>query len=228
MEQQLPSSHSLNIPAGLNVNTNVGFSPTGVIVNNFSPYYIYFPDGLTYCPPWSSGVIMPLGHATQARANWDSSPFGPQIISVPAGVVYTAQLTFTNDPKIALSGGSPIINPYNVAQILIQSFDQPTGVYNYNPATIPSGSVIKNITMSAIVTVGSLGAITVSVSDGVSSVVPLGVMVSSSGVTTISRDFPDLVLTDLNPLAASWTPYINCYDVIGVSVFSVQTSFIFG
>jgi hypothetical protein len=102
-------SFSFNVVAGTDISTNVGFNPLGVIVSNYSPYYIYFPDGLTFCPPWTSSAVFPLAHATQARATWGQDPFGPQVIAV-GGAKYTASITFSESPDLALAGGT-LINP---------------------------------------------------------------------------------------------------------------------
>lgn len=105
-------SYPFNIPAGLDVNTNIGFAPTAVIVSNYSPYYIYFPDGLNFCPPWTGGAIIPLSHATQARANWTKTPFGSQLVGVtPPGVTFTAALQFTDD-NVGMASGTVIANPF--------------------------------------------------------------------------------------------------------------------
>ena len=106
------SYSTFNIPAGVDVLQNVGYNPTAVIVSNYSPYYIYFPDGLNFCPPWTSGAIIPLSHATQARAVWNVTPFGAQtIVPTPAGVQFTAALQFTND-QLGVASGTLITNPF--------------------------------------------------------------------------------------------------------------------
>ena len=105
------SSFPFNVVAGTDINSPLIFAPTAVIVNNYSPFYIYFPDGLTFCSPWTTGVVIPLAHATQARAIWTQSPFGTQVIVAVPGITYQANLTFTNDPNQSLSGGTPVAPP---------------------------------------------------------------------------------------------------------------------
>src|ERR1035437_8138296 len=95
------SSFPFNIPAGLEVNQSLSFAPLAAICNNYTPYYIYFPDGLSFCPPWTSGAIIPLAHATQARAGWKQTPFGDQVVGTPpVGVIYTATISFSDDPNL--------------------------------------------------------------------------------------------------------------------------------
>src|ERR1035437_3563130 len=102
------SSFSLSIPAGLEVNQFLSFAPLAAIVSNFTPFYMYFPDGLSFVPPWTNGAVVGLSHATQARASWLSSPFGPQTLYTTAG---TATITFTDDPNMIAAGGPQITPP---------------------------------------------------------------------------------------------------------------------
>ena len=104
------SSFQYNIPAGQDIGQVLQFSPIAVVVSNFSPYYIYFPDAQNFCPPWTNGAVIPLAHATQARAIWSNSPFGPQsATSTPYG--YNASLVFTDD-EVAVGGGTTIPDPF--------------------------------------------------------------------------------------------------------------------
>src|ERR1035437_7031630 len=107
------SSFSLSIPAGLEVNQALSFTPLAAIVSNFTPFYIYFPDGLNFVPPWFSGAVVPLSHATQGRASWLSSPFGPQTIATPN--IFTAFLSFTDNPNLGQSGGTTVTNPFDAS-----------------------------------------------------------------------------------------------------------------
>ncbi len=108
------SSFTLNIPAGLEVNQFLSFAPLAAIVSNFTPYYIYFPDGLSFVPPWTNGAIISLSHATQARASWLSSPFGAQTLTTVVGITYTATISFTDDPNLSPSGGTQITPPATI------------------------------------------------------------------------------------------------------------------
>src|ERR1035437_1475845 len=110
-------SLSYQVPAGLDIQDYLTFIPKAVVVSNYTPFYIYFPDSLSYCPPWTSGAIFPLAHATRARAIWTQNPFGPQKITTPAGVTYTASISFTDD-ELVLSGGTALSNPFNPAKTL--------------------------------------------------------------------------------------------------------------
>lgn len=161
------SSFPFNVPPGQNISQVLQFAPTAVIVSNFSPYYIYFPDGLTFCPPWTSGAVLPLSHAVGARANWDSSPFGSQTIATPpAGVTYSAQMQFTNDPNLLPAGGSIIQNPYNPANIYASTvLGVPAGTYFSN---LPQTDItLKGIQISAGATAAAaiLGEVRVAITD---------------------------------------------------------------
>lgn len=105
---------SLQVPAGLDIGTDVGFFPTACIVSNYTGYYIYLPDGLNYCPPWTSGAIIPLAHATRARATWSQSPFGPQTIVAIPNTIQQASLTFTDNENLQLGGGTSIPQPVTI------------------------------------------------------------------------------------------------------------------
>ena len=106
------ASFSLSIPVGLDVNQALNFNPTAVIVSNYSPYYLYFADAANFCPPWTSGAVIPLSHATRGRVSWGFTPFGAQIITTPpVGVTYIANLVFSDDPNLTLSGGTLVIIP---------------------------------------------------------------------------------------------------------------------
>jgi len=108
------SSYSLQAPAGTNVGQMLQFAPRTVVVSNYSPYFIYFPDGQNFCPPWSGNVTIPLSHATQARATWGTTPWdAPEVVtaSPTPNITYTAYYVFTDD-DLGYSGGTSINNPY--------------------------------------------------------------------------------------------------------------------
>lgn len=221
------SSFPFNIPAGLEINSPLTFSPTAAIVNNYTPFYIYFPDGLNFCPPWTSGAIILLGHATQARASWLQSPFGIQTINIPIGITYSANITFSADPNLSISGGATIQNPFNPAQLATQSFDLVAGTYGFLPATIPNGSIIKGLTLAAVVSGGTIGSIYIEVTDGTTTARLAGLQTTVYG-GVIVQDFPDLVLNNLNINAPSWTPHILCSDALGICTYHVAASLIYG
>ena len=119
-------SLSYQVPAGLDVQDFLTFVPKAVVISNYTPFYIYLPDSLSYCPPWTSGAIFPLAHATRARAIWTQSPFGEQTIFVPAGTTYSASLSFTDD-DLPLAGGTTIPNPTAVPVVDYFSVSYGTG-----------------------------------------------------------------------------------------------------
>lgn len=112
------SSFSLSIPVGYDINQPLNFAPTAVIVSNYSPYYLYFADAVNFCPPWTSGAVIPLSHATRGRASWGYTPFGVQTITTPPeGVTYIANLVFTDDPSLSLSGGTLVVVPADTRSV---------------------------------------------------------------------------------------------------------------
>ena len=108
------SDFSFQVPAGLDIGSDIGFAPTACIISNYTGYYIYLPDGLNYCPPWTSGAVVPLSHATRARATWGNSPFGPQTITAIPGIIQQASLTFSDNPNLQLGGGTAIPQPVTI------------------------------------------------------------------------------------------------------------------
>ena len=145
-----------------------------------------------------------------ARANWDSSPFGAQTITAaPAGVTYSAQMVFTDDPNLGPSGGSVVQNPYNPATLIsyVANGVGP-GFYTQN---WPVNSVAKSVSLSAIAKSTALGI-------GLLQVIPwdgLGVVTNYPSIATIQvstlsvssqqTTFQDeLAFTYLDPTVATW------------------------
>jgi hypothetical protein len=136
------SAFNFKVQAGQDINTNVGFNPLSVVVSNYSPYYIWFPDGLSFCPPWTGGVIIPLQHATQARALWSLTPFGTQLIAPPdPAVVYSATFVFT-DQNEGLSAGTSIINPFSTSGAGV--LDRVVNSFQFAPSAL-TGSTYEMI-----------------------------------------------------------------------------------
>lgn len=104
----------LSVPA---ISENIGFQAQSIVVDNFTPYWLYIPSSLGYIPPWTTDVVRGLIHATDfVKVEW-RSPFGDtQVVqstakfvsflftdaiipSAPGTLAYgTAQLTTTSLP----------------------------------------------------------------------------------------------------------------------------------
>ena len=75
----------LSVPA---ISENIGFQAQSVVVDNFTPYWLYIPSSLGYIPPWTTDVVRGLIHATDfVKVEW-RSPFGDtQVIQSTAKFV---------------------------------------------------------------------------------------------------------------------------------------------
>jgi hypothetical protein len=209
------SSYPITIPAGLEVNQNIGFNPLAVIVSNYTPYYIYFPDGISFCPPWTSGAIIPISHAQQARASWKQTPFGDQVVgTAPVGVTYTATLTFSDDDTLGISGGTQIANPFNPAKTLTGFLSAGAGVYTVG--TIPSGSTIRSIAISAGTpsAPGIIGVLTCRLSDLVSTINLVGVILAAPASAVLVHPYSDPISpVQLSLSVNTWTVFMYVQDV---------------
>jgi len=80
--------------------TALGFNPSGVIVTNVTPYWLYFPQAEQYCPPFTSGWSAPL---IRDRAGYGymeiKTPFGQTVqTNVQTGTAQFVELTWTDSP----------------------------------------------------------------------------------------------------------------------------------
>lgn len=216
------SDYPFNIPAGLDIGQFLTFSPTAAIVSNYSPYYIYFPDGLNFCPPWTVGAVIPLAHATYARATWKDTPFGLQAIGpTPVGVVYTALITFT-DGAIAASGGTGITNPFlSVKSRVDVQLHAVAGSYP-QVVLLPTGSIIDGGSLSAVCeTVAGLGMISVYLWDGIGGQPFSYLNQVICGVNPINAPMnSDPIFPALSP-TVDWTLTFLIQDIVGTNTYSV-------
>ena len=224
-------SFSFNVVAGTDISTNVGFNPLGVIVSNYSPYYIYFPDGLTFCPPWTSSAVFPLAHATQARATWSQSPFGVQVVGAPpTGAVYTANITFSDSPDLVLSGGTTRNNPFNPAKI-ISGYGGNTAAGVHVLGTIPTGSVIRALTVSVGGTnvAGTAGILTLRLSDTIGGNIELVslILISPSQDSMAVSYIDPVTITQLSQSVASWSVQIVQNDITNIGQLSWWASIVY-
>ena len=234
----LPSSFPFNVLPGIEINQNIGFNPTGCVVANYSPYYIYLPDGLSFVPPWTSGAIVPLAHATQARATWLSTPFGAQSVTdPPAGATYSAQFTFTDDPNLSYAGGTAISNPFSSLKCARASWTSvAAGFYTGGGSgTIPLGSTIRALMFQAIVNAavgGNVsGLIRCALTDTTSQLFDIGNIIAVPDVpSTLSYEYPESAsFQDWNDPSVSATGNlkIQITDIVGVNTYHVVATCIY-
>lgn len=217
-----PSTFPFSVPAGLDINQNIGFAPTACVVANYSPYYIYLPDGLSFVPPWTSGAIVPLAHATQARATWSNSPFGAQTIAATAsGITYSAQFTYTDDPNLSYSGGSIVGNPYATTYSKTGEWTGVAAGLYADPIAVLFPKVLA---LSAINTVsGSEGRLRVAIAnnDG-SGTQGIHTLFFSDSGNSIVIPFPDnFQWTNPDPaFVGGWKLYFTLSNLSGVGNYS--------
>ena len=222
-------SLSYQVPAGLDIGDYVTFVPKSVVVSNYSPFYIYLPDALSYCSPWTSGAIFPLAHATRARAIWTQSPFGPQTVNIPVGVTYAASITFT-DADLPLSGGTALANPFNPAKIL-SGYGGNTAAGVHVVGTIPTASVIRILTITVAGTnvAGTAGIVTLRLSDNIGGVVELAslLLVSPSQDNTAISYVDPLTITQLDTTVPVWYFQLVQGDITNLGLLSWWTSIVY-
>lgn len=90
------------------VSKSLGFNPRGVVVQNYTPYWLYFPQADQFCPPWTDGWTAPL--------ILNSNGYGYMQIQTPIGRTVQTNVTpniaqFVNlqwtDSDVSYSEGTP-------------------------------------------------------------------------------------------------------------------------
>lgn len=209
------SKYDFTIPAGLEVNQNVGFAPLAAYVSNYSPFYIFFPDGQNFVPPWTNGATVSLSHATQARASWLYTPFGPQVVVIPPDVVYTASIIFV-DVDAASSGGTTIANPYSQLTIFGENINgHPAGALVLNTFAVGTLNSIESTSISGKVLSGTLGFLLLLLTDGTNDYVLDSTYLDDLGVTISKQSYSNFVPVRLDP-TVPWTLQIVMADAVGV------------
>lgn len=51
---------SMRVEPNVAISRALGFNPQGVLVDNISPYWLYFPQADAYCPPFTAGWSAPF------------------------------------------------------------------------------------------------------------------------------------------------------------------------
>jgi hypothetical protein len=203
------------VPAGQDIEQNIGFNPTAVVVSNYSPFYIYFPDGLNFCPPMTSGAVIPLAHATQARATWTQSPFGSQTVyAAPANLQYTASLSFTDDPTLAPNGGTSINLPATPIAISGRLLLPAETLVLQNPL---NKFFYTTLVVSGVLIGGTVGELVFDIQDTNGNELDLAQITFGPNITiTVS-----LVNLQWNVLSmnSTWALYLTAFDGLGTSSF---------
>ncbi len=88
------------------VSKSLGFDPHGVLVDNITAYWLYFPQADQYCPPFTQGWSAPLYLNTSGYGYMQlQTPFGQSNqTNVPANVSQFVNLTWT-DQSVGSSAG---------------------------------------------------------------------------------------------------------------------------
>lgn len=86
------------------ISENVGFVPLAVAIDNYTAYWIYFPDADAFVPPFWGGVVLGLNHANSARAQLLSPLANPQ---APVDPSYRLHTVWSDTPS-PFSGGSAL------------------------------------------------------------------------------------------------------------------------
>src|ERR1035437_5138090 len=85
---------------------DVGFQAHAVLIDNYTPYYLYLKDADSYIAPFWVGAIRVLSHTTDYAYVTVASPFGPQ--GVPSGTSYMIHLIWVDSKEVQSTPGSSI------------------------------------------------------------------------------------------------------------------------
>ena len=99
---------NMRVNPNTRISTSLGFNPRGVIVDNITSYWLYFPQADQYCPPFTIGWTAPFTQQMAGYAYMEiKTPFGQtNQINTPAGVSQFVNLVWT-DNDVAFNPGLP-------------------------------------------------------------------------------------------------------------------------
>jgi hypothetical protein len=127
------SVRSFTINPGNELTQSLGFTPIAVVVDNFTPYWLFLQDAGRYVPPFTTGAILPVSHVTQAYVSWKSTPFGNQLVAGATVGNYTATTVWTDEKGLGYSGGTAVANPFVTRYQQGPGVDRPDiTVFSYN------------------------------------------------------------------------------------------------
>ncbi len=122
------------------ISENVGFQATGVKVDNYSCYWIYFKDADSYVPPFWAGTILLLRHTTDIQYASLWSPADPgqgtQVFTTPS---FFLHLEWTNATDISFAPGQSVAPsvPSLPVHVIVDNF----------PPSIPQDVNVLNDTL---------------------------------------------------------------------------------
>jgi len=93
------------------ISTSIGFNPRGVIVDNITSYWLYFPQADQYCPPFTAGWTAPFLLNMAGYGYMEiKTPFGQQNQqNVPPDISQFVNLTWT-DLAVSFDKGQPSLS----------------------------------------------------------------------------------------------------------------------
>lgn len=99
---------NMKVDPNVPISRSLGFNPLGVLVDNITAYWLYFPQADAYCPPFTQGWTSALILNTAGYGYMEiKTPIGQTIQSnIPPGVSQFVNITWT-DSDVAFSPGQP-------------------------------------------------------------------------------------------------------------------------
>lgn len=84
-----------NVP----ISRSLGFDPKGVMVDNVTPYWLFFPQAEQYCPPFTVGWSAPFTNHMAGYGYMEiKTPFGQTVqTNIPSNVAQFVNLVWTDD-----------------------------------------------------------------------------------------------------------------------------------
>lgn len=92
----------IELPPNTGVARNIGFRATGLVVNNFTGYWLYVDKAYSYIPPNWVGIVLPLIHSTDYLNIVVQSPYDSTQNPVVQGQF--VQITAFDGPVAASAG----------------------------------------------------------------------------------------------------------------------------
>lgn len=158
------NTQATDLAAGITYTGDIGFEAHAVIVDNYTGYWLYFPDGDAYVAPYYIGVVIPLAHSTTHAAFILKSPFTGTAPQSPTGVSYFVHHVWVDAPLganagslVNIGGGGP--TPPQPVIVTNQCCDvdyaimKATGTATGQTLTDPGGGVVAELGASCYDTI---------------------------------------------------------------------------
>ena len=98
---------NMRVNPNTRIQQSLGFNPRGVIVDNITAYWLYFPQADQYCPPFTAGWTAPLKLNIAGSGYMEiKTPFGQIQSDVTVNVSQFVEIVWT-DEEVAFSPGLP-------------------------------------------------------------------------------------------------------------------------